>query len=82
VRYFKEDGFSVPDENINFNWYMYPEAGNYQGQADIEKADKSIAFVRIPDNASGKQIHIILEVKDNDKDAPLTSYRRIVMNVE
>jgi len=82
IRYHTEWGFPEPPERLSFNWYCYPEAGTYAGVVTIESSRESICHVNVPSDAGGKQIHIILEVTDSDSDAPLTSYRRIVMNVE
>jgi hypothetical protein len=70
-----------PDE-LDFIWFVYPEAGTYAGKVALEGIDESIATVPIPDDAAGKQIHVILEVTDRDPEVPLTSYRRIVMDVQ
>ena len=69
------------EEQLQFNWFTYPEAGTYTGKVGVEKADASIASLTIPTDASGKQIHVVLEVTDRDPKAPLTSYRRIVIDV-
>ena len=69
-------------EQIDFKWYCYPEAGTYKGEVNVEEADSPVARVRIPMDAAGTQIHIILEVRDRDGKAPLRSYRRIVIDVE
>ena len=82
VRYFTERGFPSPPEAIDFKWFYYPEAGNYKGNVQIEGDRSAIPVVQVPVDASGKQIHVILEVMDRDEDAPMTSYRRVVMNVE
>ena len=82
IRIYYDQGFTDPPESLDFNWIYYPEAGNYQGEIEVAKKDESIANLTIPENASGKQIHVVLEVTDRDSDAPLTSYRRIVMDVE
>ncbi|MDC0584720.1 hypothetical protein OAO55_03220 [Bacteroidales bacterium] len=37
--------------------------------------------VTIPKNAKGKQIHIILEIQDDNEIACLYDYRRIVIDV-
>ena len=71
-----------PDgDPIGFRWYVYPEAGTYPGTVEVRDAEAAIAGVRIPDDASGKQIHVILEVSDQSRIANLKSYRRIVIGV-
>ncbi len=78
IRYYS----TTPPESLLFHWFLYPEAGTYDGTIAISGERESISSIKIPDDASGKQIHVILEVKDQDSDAPLTSYRRIVMDVK
>jgi hypothetical protein len=71
-----------PDNDaLAFNWFFYPEAGTYGGNIAIRDADRSVAQVAIPADASGTQIHIILEVRDKNPVVPLFAYRRIVVNV-
>ena len=71
-----------PDgDELLFSWWIYEEAGTYAGNASIDSAQHQKAQVRIPTGASGKQIHLILEVKDNNPIAPLFDYRRIVIDV-
>ena len=72
-----------PDgDPLTYKWSTYPEAGTYEGRISMDDVDKPLAFVRIPDDAQGKQIHVILEVTDKSEIAPLTSYRRIVVDVD
>lgn len=82
IRIYDIWGFKQPDEKLLFNWFMYPEAGTYHDYVEIINNKSSIAEVKIPNDAKGKQIHIILEVCDGNQDAPMTSYRRIIINVK
>ena len=71
-----------PDgDKLKFKWYVYPEAGTYKEKIYIIDDTDSIARVIIPKDASGKQIHIVLEVADTNRIASLFDYRRIVINV-
>jgi hypothetical protein len=75
-------GSRDPDgDQIDFRWNMYPEAGDYPKSIEISNSSSPVATVAVPEEASGRQIHIILEVTDRNAAAPLTSYRRIVLNV-
>jgi hypothetical protein len=47
----------------------------------IASADQPEASVRIPTGAAGKQIHVILELRDENPIAALFDYRRIVIDV-
>lgn len=72
-----------PDgDRLAFNWYAYPEAGTYKGEILVIHRDESIAHLQIPHDAQGKQLHIILEVTDQNPMVNLTSYRRIVIDIE
>lgn len=68
-------------QTLSFKWFGYPEAGTYKGSIEVQNEGQSVAAYTVPNDASGTQIHIILEVTDDHQDAPLTSYRRIVLNV-
>lgn len=72
---------AVTADKLSFKWFGYPEAGTYDGDIEVGKHSESIAEYAVPEDAAGKQIHIILEVCDDHADAPLTSYRRIVITV-
>ncbi|HEY5915456.1 MAG TPA: nucleoside hydrolase-like domain-containing protein, partial [Verrucomicrobiae bacterium] len=70
-----------PDrQSLRFNWFVYPEAGNYAGHVVIEGTNLPLASVRVPRDAAGKLIHVVLAVTDTG-DPPLTRYRRVVVNV-
>ena len=74
---------SDPDgDSVTCKWYIYPEAGTYVGSVGIDNSSQSIAKLQIPDDADGKQIHVILEVTDKSSIVNLTSYRRIVIDIE
>jgi hypothetical protein len=67
---------------LDFGWSTYPEAGTYEGAVRIDHPDQPRASVKIPGDAAGTSIHVILEVTDRHPEVPLTAYRRIVMEVE
>jgi len=72
---------SDPDGNrLNYRWWTYGEAGTYDGRVMIRGDEQAEAEVPVPADASGKTIHVILEVRD-DGQPPLTSYRRAVLEV-
>ena len=71
-----------PDKDtLAIRWYTYPEAGTYLGKVTILDSKQTEARVTIPADAAGKQIHVILEVKDLNPIASLYDYRRIVIDV-
>ena len=70
-----------PDgDNLEFNWWIYPEAGTYEGETVIKNAAYPLATFEVPADASGKTIHVICEVRDNAQ-FPITRYRRVVLTV-
>jgi hypothetical protein len=71
-----------PDgDDIVFQWYNYPEAGNYPKQLEAKNPKQPKTSLRIPDDANGKQFHFILEIRDTNKIVSLYDYRRIVIDV-
>ena len=74
-------GSSDPDGHaMGHRWWIYGEAGTYRGSVVIQDADRAEATLRVPADAAGKTIHVILEVTDRG-DPPLTAYRRAVLGV-
>ena len=74
-------GSSDPDgDTLSHRWWVYREAGSYWGSAPIEGATAGDAAFRVPRDASGRTVHVILEITDDGK-PPLTAYRRVVVSV-
>jgi len=74
-------GSSDPDKDrLTYRWWVYREAGGYWADAPIQDADLDNAVLTVPANASGRTIHVILEITDKGK-PPLTAYRRVVLQV-
>jgi len=71
-----------PDgDELDISWWYYPEAGTFTGEPVITNASGKKTSISIPDNSSGKEIHIILEVKDQSEVASLWDYRRVVFKI-
>ena len=71
-----------PDGNqLDYRWSVYDEPGTYKGMVMVEKSSASKCTVRVPLDAAGKTIHLILEVADKGS-PPLTVYRRVVISVD
>ncbi len=75
-------GMSDPDgDNMGYNWFVYPEAGDYNGTIKIENRNAPEASLTVPAVNKTAKIHIIVEVKD-DGQPNLHSYRRIIVSIE
>jgi len=77
-------GSSDPDkDNLSYNWWVYSEAGvkPYKKPLLIKDSSSIKTSLTIPRDAAGKELHIILEVKDDNKIVPLIDYRRMVVIV-
>lgn len=66
------------DDNLHFDWFFYPEAGNHKGEWPEVKKDGAKVSFTMPALPSGSALHLILKVTDTGQPA-LTSYRRIVL---
>ncbi|OHB78968.1 MAG: hypothetical protein A2Z25_12330 [Planctomycetes bacterium RBG_16_55_9] len=70
-----------PDQNkLSYHWWVYKDAGSYWADAPIQDTYSVDATITVPKEASGRTIHIILEVTD-DGAPPLTAYRRVILKV-
>lgn len=75
-------GTSDPDVHvIAYKWWTYAEAGSYHGDVVIADSTRRTSTLAISADSTGKSIHVILEATD-DGQPPLTSFRRLVLNVE
>jgi hypothetical protein len=70
---------SDPDGNdLSYQWWIYREAGTYDKHINIINPATQKANIIMPEDAGGKEIHVILTLRDNGN-PQLTSYRRIVL---
>ncbi len=74
--------FDPDGDDLAIRWWNYFEAGTYPKKISIQDSSNGSIKFKVPKDASGKQIHIILEVIDNNKLVELHDYRRIVINVK
>lgn len=73
---------SDPDgDNFNTSWWIYHEAGTYRGDLTFSNGVTDSTSFTTPDDAAGTEIHIVLEVIDENEIVSLTDYRRIVVSV-
>ncbi len=78
-------GSSDPDrDTFQYRWWIYPEAGRNPYRKRIElkgNAQTRIEF-DVPIDAQGKELHLILEVWDDNTLVSLADNRRIVIDVK
>ncbi len=77
-------GSSDPDgDGLSYSWWVYHEAGErpYGQKVAIMDHDKAESMLAIPADAAGHDLHVILEVTDDDAEVPLVDYRRMVIEV-
>ena len=73
-----------PDrDTLVFSWWNYPEAGArpYGKSLPLENAASPTIAFTVPAAAAGRELHLILEVRDQNPVAPLVAYRRAVIAV-
>lgn len=84
VMKFNASGSSDPDKDaLRYSWWIYPEAGRipYGKALPINNPTAEKVKFIVPENAAGKELHLILEVWDKSKIVPLVDYRRVVISV-
>lgn len=70
-----------PDgDALEFEWWIYREAGTYFEPVAVTDAGAARARVRVPEDAAGTEIHVMLTLRDRGA-PPLTRYRRMVLQV-
>ena len=76
-------GSTDPDnDQLKFEWSVYPEPGNYTGPAvRIENAHSASAYLHAPVVSNKKELHVILAVTDTGAPA-LTRYGRVVLTIK
>ncbi|MEO6245981.1 MAG: nucleoside hydrolase-like domain-containing protein [Opitutaceae bacterium] len=81
---FTAAGSTDPDHDaLSYSWWFYTEAGArpYGQPLPIADAAAENISVAIPADAAGRELHLILEVRDQNPIVPLTRYRRAVITV-
>ncbi len=78
-------GSSDPDKDtLRYQWWVYPEAGRrpYERTFPLDDADAERIALTIPADAAGKEMHLILEVWDQNEIISLVDYRRVIIEVD
>lgn len=71
----------VDGDELSYEWRYYQEPSSYKGILKIKNPTQKTTTFKVPKDASGKTLHLLLVVSDNGK-PKLTRYRRMVINVE
>jgi hypothetical protein len=66
---------------LSYKWKYYPEAGTYSGDVKIKNSESITASLKIPKDALGKTLHVLLVVTD-DGAPSLTRYRRLLVHCQ
>ena len=76
------EGTQDPDgDELDYQWWQYPDADSYSGTIDVQDAGSQEASFTVPADAeTGDTIHVICEVRD-DGSPQLTRYQRVVVTV-
>ncbi|CAN5296317.1 hypothetical protein BH23BAC1_BH23BAC1_41940 [soil metagenome] len=76
------EGSHDPDgDKISYRWFYYKEASSYPKEFTISNPDAAQQELKLPKDISDKNIHLILEVKDNGS-PELVSYRRVILSAQ
>lgn len=73
--------FDPDNDTLHYEWMVYNEPGTYKGIVDLHSDNNGKCRVIIPDDAKGKNFHVILVLTD-DGEPSLTVYRRFVIDVK
>lgn len=71
--------FDPDKDQLNFKWWVLPEAGTYEKKISIRNKNSNKITIQIPPDSAGKTFHVICEITDNGE-PNLTSYRRIIVH--
>ncbi|MCG8697700.1 MAG: DUF1593 domain-containing protein, partial [Bacteroidales bacterium] len=74
--------FDPDDDKLQYNWFYYQEAGTYDGDLIVTTPARSSVRLTIPKDAKGKELHVVLEISDDNTIGSLYDYRRIVLMVK
>lgn len=74
-----EGSTDADGDGLQFTWFSYPEAGTYGKVVAIDNSDQVNTSLAVPQDSSGKSIHVVLQVTDEGEPA-LTRYRRVVID--
>lgn len=71
--------YDIDGDAISFQWFRYADADSYEGNFQISEPTEPVQEFIIPADLGEKNIHLILEVKDQGTPS-LVSYRRVIIH--
>ncbi len=71
----------IDGDELTFTWKYYKEAGTYTGDVEIKEINGVTTGFKVPKDAAGSTIHVLLTVSDSGSPT-LTHYRRLVINCQ
>ncbi len=75
-------GSADPDgQPLDYEWFIYGEAGTCQGTGELEAENSPRARARAPESEAGKTVHVIVAATDTGEPR-LTRYRRAVLEIQ
>jgi Protein of unknown function (DUF1593) len=75
-------GSGDPDGDVvRMSWYVYPEAGTFQGECKLDATDGISTSFIAPAVDHSLSVHVVLELSDNGRPC-LVRYRRTVVTLE
>lgn len=82
IRLDASGSFDRESDKLDFRWYVLPVDENPTEDVILKGENQMTLAVNLPASAKGKQFHIILEVTDDGAGHHLTSYRRVIINLQ
>lgn len=73
--------YDPDNDSLHYEWMLYDEPGSYAGPVNFHTVGEGICELSVPDEAVGKNFHVILVLTD-DGIPSLTAYRRVVVHVK
>ncbi len=64
--------------NLTFKWFRYDKADTYDGSLELTDPTDPFQKLKVPSDLNDKNIHLVLEVRDNGT-PELVSYRRVII---
>ena len=80
VRLDARGSFDPDGDSLSYTWFLYQDAGSATNGIVLSNANSAVASFVAPTNASSQSLHCILALTD-DGSPPLTSFRRVLVNV-